>query len=291
MKYKALLILIAFLVSTQVLAENKKLIQVEFKITEEQYKSFYGNEIPAIERDCSVLMADFLNSKFGFFQFQLTPGEATLKIELDDSEQHAGSNSNLKEVGFKLSIHPQVKPGLVETTYWVFRPVERYIEGLPDVRSEFVDEVIQTFKLGAQSNKEELVKNILSQVDVADDFYFIQARKLFIVPLTKRESNIAELSRFQIVTKVSDILGTMVLYDTTQVLMSIDNKEAIQLYHLPSTYTVGSLVLKKLKNGGQDVAGADTIEKKIYILKHVPLPDSELELVSPEMILTDSNAN
>ncbi|RKD88353.1 hypothetical protein [Mangrovibacterium diazotrophicum] len=291
MKYRALLILIAFLISVQLFAENKKLIQVKFVITEPQYKSFYGAEIPAIERDCSRLMADFLNSKFGFFQFQLNPGEATLKIELADSEQQAGAHSSLKEVGFKLSIEPQVKPGIVETTYWVFRPVERYIEGLPDVRGEFVDEVIQTFRLGAQSSKEELVKNILSQVDVADDFYFIQARKLFVVPITKRESNIAELSRFQIVTKVSDILGTMVLYDTTQVLMSIDNKEAIQHYHLPATYTLGSLVLEKLKNSGQSFSGTDTIEKKIYILKHVPLPDSELELVSPETILTDSNAN
>ncbi|WP_163713873.1 hypothetical protein [Mangrovibacterium lignilyticum] len=297
MKYTFVFIVSMVLFAGQVFAEEKKPIQVKFIITEPQYKNFYEAEIKAIEQQCSLLMIEFLNSTFGFFHFQAGAGESVLQIELADAEQNSGSHSALKEVGFKLTIKPQVKPGDSQSAYWVFRPVERYIEQLPDVREEFVDEIIQTFKLGALNSKEELVKDILSQVEVADDFYFIKEQKMFILPLAEKENNIANFSLFLIITSVPDLVfGTVESYDTTQVFAAIENmQEAVQRFHLPSNYPVGSLALKKLKNGlielPEESSGTSPVEKKIFILKHVPLPESELEIISPENLLGSVNAD
>jgi len=295
MNAKLAIIVFILLTSLPLHAQQKKDVQVRFSITEPQYKSFYGSEIGSIQRQCMSQMVDFLNQTFSFFHFQQAAGQTVLNIELSDREQISGTHSALKEVGFKLTIKPQEKPGEMGTAYWVFRPVERYIEALPDVQAEFVDEIIQTFKFGALNSKEELVKNILSQVEVADDFYFIKEQKLFILPLSEKESNIAKFSLFLIITSVPDVIfGTVESYDTTQVFAAIENKEeAVQRFRLPVSYPVGSLALRKLKGNLVDFTisetGTDTISKKIFILKHVPLPKSELDIIGPERILSNAN--
>ena len=181
MKIRIPIICFILLLTGHLFAEEKKTIQVRFSITEPQYKDYYHSETKLIENKCAALMVDYLNKTFGFFHFTIGTNQPALHIELNDNERNIETNSALKEVGFKVFIKHQENLGSENPVYWVFRPVERYIESLPDVKEEFIDEIVQTFKIGVSKNKEELVKNILSKVEVADDFYFISSGK-FLEP-------------------------------------------------------------------------------------------------------------
>lgn len=295
MKHWIGLIFSILLLTNHLFAEGKKPIQVRFTITEPQYKIFYESEIITIESKCSALMVDYLNKTFGFFLFNLQSNQQVLHIELTDNEQNLSTHSSLREVGFKVYIKQQENLGSNQPVYWVFRPVERYIESLPDVKDEFIEEIIQSFKIGVLNNKEALVKNILSKVEVASDFYFIQDKKWFILPLAEKENNIAKFSLFLIITSVPDeIFGSIDSYDTTQVTASIINREiAQQKYHLPETYPEGSLAVKKLSIGSDeipvDLSNMAAIVKKIFILKHLPLVNSEIEIVSPKSLISATN--
>ena len=295
MKHLITLTLCILLFTDYLYAEGKKPIQVRFTITEPQYRDFYESETLKIEKACSAQMVDFLNKTFGFFLFNLENNQQVLHIELTDNEQNLSSHSSLREVGFKVYIKQPENLGSNEPVYWVFRPVERYIESLPDLMDEFVDEVIQSFQIGVLNNKEALVKNIFSKVMVASDFYFIQDKKWFILPIAEKENNIAKFSLFLIITSVpDDIFGSIDSYDTTQVTASIINREiARQKYHLPETYPEGSLAVKKLAIGpGElpaDLPNTDNIVKKIFIIKHLPLVNSDLELVSPKSLIHAPN--
>lgn len=295
MNIRIVIICFILLLAGRLFAEEKKTIQVRFTITEPQYEDYYDSETKLIENKCSSLMVDYLNKTFGFFHFSIGSNQPALHIELTRNEGNIGTSSSLKEVGFKVFIkHPQ-NSGNEKPVYWVFRPVERYIESLPDVKEEFIDEIIQTFKIGISKNKEELVKNILSKVEVANDFYFIQDKKLFILPLAEKENNIAKFSLFLIITSIpDDIFGSVESYDTTQVTASIKNREeAILKYKLPNTYPEGSLALKKLANASNEIAidssNMDAIIKKIFILKHLPLVNTDMEIISPETFFRTSN--
>lgn len=295
MKHLITFTLCILLLTNQLYAEGKKTIQVRFNITEQQYKNFYEAETSAIEKECSAQMVDFLNKTFGFFLFNLESNQQVLHIELTDNEQNLSTHSTLKEVGFKVYITHQENFGNSELVYWVFRPVESYILPLPDVKDEFIDEVIQSFKIGVLNNKEALVKNILSKVEVANDFYFIQDKKWFILPIAEKENNIAKFSLFLIITSIpDDIFGSIDSYDTTQVTASIINREiARQKYHLPDTYPEGSLAVKKLAIGPDempvDLPNTDAVIKKIFILKHLPFKNSDIEIVSPQSLISATN--
>ena len=295
MKIRIPIICFILLLTGHLFAEEKKTIQVRFSITEPQYKDYYDTEIKLIENKCAALMVDYLNKTFGFFHFTIGTNQPALHIELTDNERNIETNSTLKEVGFKVFIKHQENLGNEKPVYWVFRPVERYIESLPDVKEEFIDEIVQTFKIGVSKNKEELVKNILSKVEVADDFYFIQDKKLFILPLAEKENNIAKFSLFLIITSIpDDILGSVESYDTTQVTASIKNREeAILKYKLPNSYPEGSLAVKKLAVGSDEIpidsANMNAIIKKIFILKHLPLVNTDIEIISPESFFRTSN--
>ena len=295
MKIRIAIICFILLLTGHLFAEEKKTIQVRFSITEPQYKDYYHSETKLIENKCAALMVDYLNKTFGFFHFTIGTNQPALHIELTDNERNIETNSTLKEVGFKVFIKHQENLGNEKPVYWVFRPVERYIESLPDVKEEFIDEIVQTFKIGVSKNKEELVKNILSKVEVADDFYFIQDKKLFILPLAEKENNIAKFSLFLIITSIpDDILGSVESYDTTQVTASIKNREeAILKYKLPNSYPEGSLAVKKLAVGSDEIpidsANMNAIIKKIFILKHLPLVNTDIEIISPESFFRTSN--
>lgn len=291
MKIRNVFILCFWLLSCTSWAADKKPIQVDFKITEPQYVSYFGTEVTHIEKACSSSMADLLNHAFGFFQFTVSENQHVLHIELTDSDQNAGLHSALKEVGFKAFILPDENMGPEVPVYWVFRPVEKYIEALPDVNEEFINEVLRVFKTGLDKNKDELVKNILSKVELADDFYFIQEKKIFIIPFTKTESNIADSSLFTIVSMVSDdILEPTGHSYKTQVFGSIQDIEtAIAKYHLPNFYPKGSLAVKRLTNEQSDLSNTNVVSKQIYILKHVPMVNSTIDIASPETLINSTN--
>jgi len=282
------------LLSNNLLAEEKKNIQVRFTITEPQYKNFYESETDLIEKKCSSLMVNFLNTTFGFFQFTLEPNQQILHIELTDNERNPSTRRTLKEVGFKMYIKQQGNLVNSEPVYWVFRPVERYIESLPDVKEEFIDEVFQTFKMGVANNKEQLVKNILSKVEVADNFYFLEDKKWFILPLTEKENNIANLSLFLIITSVhDDLIGSKESEVITKVVGNIKKEVAVQTNNLAVTYPIGSLVVEKDKNDVEGIpiglSNDSSIGKKIYILKYLPLVNSDIDIISPKTLTSASN--
>lgn len=295
MKLKIAIVSCLILVALQIFAQDKKGIQVTFGITEPQYRIFYGSEIGEIEKGSSVLMTGLLNKSFGFFRFTENEMPHVLHIELADSERNASSHPGLKEVGFKLYLKQQSGMVSEEPVYWVFRPVERFIESLPDVKEDFISEIVQVFKIGLLNHKEALVRNIFSKIEVADDFYFIKDKKFYIIPLSEKESNIARLSVFVLISFLpDDLIESIPSYDTTQVLGPIKSKaEAIAKYHLPSTYPEGSLALKKLSAAqtgvSADGASAGTVEKKIYILKHLPLVNTDLEVITPETFFSTVN--
>jgi len=282
------------LLSGNLIAEEKKNIQVWFTITEPQYKTFYEAETDLIERKCTSLMVDFLNTTYGFFQFTTETNQTILHIELTDNERNLSARRTLKEVGFKMYIKQQGNLVNSESVYWVFRPVERYIESLPDVKEEFIDEVFQTFKIGVANNKEQLVKNILSKVEVADNFYFLEDKKWFILPLTEKENNIANLSLFLIITSVhDDLIGSKESEVITKVVGNIKKEVAVQTNNLPVTYPIGSLVVEKDKNDDEGIpiglSNDNLIGKKIFILKYLPLVNSNIDIISPQTLTSSSN--
>lgn len=282
------------LLSGNLIAEEKKNIQVRFTITEPQYKTFYEAETDLIERKCTSLMVDFLNTTYGFFQFTTETNQTILHIELTDNERNLSARRTLKEVGFKMYIKQQGNLVNAEPVYWVFRPVERYIESLPDVKEEFIDEVFQTFKIGVANNKEQLVKNILSKVEVADNFYFLEDKKWFILPLTEKENNIANLSLFLIITSVhDDLIGSKESEVITKVVGNIKKEVAVQTNNLPVTYPIGSLVVEKDKNDDEGIpiglSNDNLIGKKIFILKYLPLVNSNIDIISPQTLTSSSN--
>jgi len=282
------------LLSGNLIAEEKKNIQVWFTITEPQYKTFYEAETDLIERKCTSLMVDFLNTTYGFFQFTTETNQTILHIELTANERNLSARRTLKEVGFKMYIKQQGNLVSSEPVYWVFRPVERYIESLPDVKEEFIDEVFQTFKIGVANNKEQLVKNILSKVEVADNFYFLEDKKWFILPLTEKENNIANLSLFLIITSVhDDLIGSKESEVITKVVGNIKKEVAVQTNNLPVTYPIGSLVVEKDKNDDEGIpiglSNDNLIGKKIFILKYLPLVNSNIDIISPQTLTSSSN--
>lgn len=294
MKHLIIFTLFTILLTNQLYAEGKKTIQVRFNITEQQYKNFYESETSAIEKECSAQMVDFLNKTFGFFLFNLESNQQVLHIELTDNEQNLSTHSTLKEVGFKVYITHQENLSNGELVYWVFRPVESYILPLPDVKDEFIDEVIQSFKIGVLNNKEALVKNILSKVEVASDFYFIQDKKWFILPLTEKETNIANSSVFLIITSVPDeLIGLKESEIITKVVGNIQKELAIETNHRAYTYPKGSLVVEKDKNDINDIPNELVVDsavlKKIFILKHLPFKNSDIEIVTPQSLISATN--
>jgi hypothetical protein len=64
-------------------------------------------------------------------------------------------------------------------------------------------------------------------------------------------------------------------------------------YKLPNTYPEGSLALKKLASVSNEIAidssNMDAIIKKIFILKHLPLVNTDMEIISPETFFRTSN--
>lgn len=294
MKFRLIIVFGLLLMSCRLFGENKKAIQVKFTIPEKQYRIFYGSEVGNIEKECSTLMATFLDNTFKFFQFTDGANENVLHIELTNNERDLSTNSSLKEVGFKVFIKQPENLGSQNPVYWVFRPIERYIESLPDVNGEFIDEIIQSFKIGVSNNKEALVKNIFSKVEVAHNFHFIEDRKWFVLPLTEKENNIAKLSLFLIITSVpDDLIGSKESEVITKVVGNIQKELAVGTNHLAVTYPKGSLVVEKDKNDINDLpielSDDGAVLKRIFILKYLPLENSDISIISPKSKISASN--
>lgn len=293
MKIRNAIVLCFLLLFSALWAAGKKTIQVDFKITEPQYVSYYGPEVGQIEKACASSMVDMLNHAFGFFQFTTSENQHVLHIELTDSEENGSSQSELKEVGFKTYMVPDENMGTEKNVYWVFRPVEKYMESLPDVNEEFINEVLRVFKKGLDKNKDEVVKNILSKIVVADNFYFIHDKELFIIPFTKTESNIGESSLFNIVSLIADdILAPRKESYETQVSGSIEDIEtAVTKYQLPSFYPKGSLAVSRLTSEEVgDLSNVNVAGKQIFILKYVPWVNTTIDIATPESLINSTNS-
>jgi len=268
MKLRLWIIMGIMLLSVHLFAEAKKTIQVRFTITEPQYKKYFNPDTGTIENRCSAAMVNILEKTFGFFHFTTMGNDHVLNIELIDKEGNFNSNSGLKEVGFNVYIKQQENQGSVAPVYWVFRSVEQSDLALPD-------------------NIEALVKNILSKVEVANDFYFVKDLNRFIVPLTNKENNIANTSQFLLMALVPDeLIGIMPSNVTTTVIGPLVNRESIiQKYNLPMTYPEGSLVVVKENVNSEetpiDLSNANVVEKKIFILKHSAFFDSDIKISPP----------
>lgn len=288
MKIRLGIIISVFFLSGHLFAEEKKTIQVSFTITEQPYNDYYESQNKMIIDKCSSSMVDFLNSTFGFFHFAVGTNHPVLQIELTDNEKNLGTHSTLKEVGFKVTLKHQENLVGEDPVYWVFRPVERYIEKLPDDFEVFINEIIQSFNGGVAYNKEAVVKNLLSKIEVANDFYFIKGKKYFIIPLTEKENNIGRESQMRIEAFVIDDLAGYMDFNvgTTQVSQRLVYREqAIQIYRLPAYYPEGSLILKKIEESSEEISddllNAGTTLKKIFMLKHFPFTNTNIEIATP----------
>jgi len=295
---KLIIILVCILIPFANYAAEKKCIQVKFHITEEQYLGFLQNdEINFIEKESSILIADELSKKFGFFRFTIDSCINTLTIELADNEQNLSSAIGLKEVGFKLIPLSSQELGVSNPVYWVFRPIERSIERLPDTKEDFVQEIFQTFKTGLEENKEAVVKNILSRIEVAEDFYFVENQKFCLIPISDIDNNIAKFSLIIIYTSVPRAgFGSEYTYDTTEVFNSIKNlEEAIREFNMPSNYPLRSVAVDKISKKTEQALSAisetDSVNKKIFVLKYIPLVNSNIPNTSAETFINSTQPN
>ena len=134
--------------------------------------------------------------------------------------------------------------------------------------------------LNSSENRSQFVANILSKVEVTNNFYFIPQEQWIILPLTGKENNIAKQSLFLVVTSIHKLGFEDIDFQyKTQVVNAIKNINDLQEYHLPNIYQNGSLALQKLPEDLTgtpfDSAHVNTSNKRVFILKHVPLDNND----------------
>lgn len=295
MKFKPLILLCLIFTSFRLQAEEKKTINVQFTIKEVAYRNYLGSQLGPCENTCTSKLIKYLNNTFGFFHFEAGGEEPLLKIELTGKEESQNPNNFQKETGFKAYLMPPGNSNTGSLVYWIFRPADRWIEELPESEEEFINEIVRVLINGLNDteNRNQFVENVLSKVEVTDNFYFIPQEKWIILPLTGKENNIARQSLFLVVTSVHKLgFEDIDFYYKTQVVNAIRNISDLQEYHLPNIYQNGSLALQKLPD---DLAGTpfdsahvNTNRKKVFILKHVPLVSEDN---APVNFISTSNPN
>lgn len=295
MKLHSLIILCLIFTAFHAKAQEKKIIKVKFAVEEIAYRNYLGSKLTQCEKTCTSNLVKYLNNTFGFFHFEEGNEEPLLRVELTGKEKSQGTSNFQKETGFKAYL---VKSGNLITempVYWIFRPVDRWIEEFPESKEEFVNEISRVLVNGLNNteNRSQFVENVLSKEEIAEDFYIIPQEKLIILPITGKENNIAKQSHFLVVTSIHKLgFEDIDSYYKTQVITAISNIEELRVYHLPDIYHNGSLALQELPD---DLTGTpfDSLHvnakgKKVFILKHVPLvPEADVPVNS----ISTSNPN
>lgn len=295
MKIQPLILLCLMFATLSAQAEEKKTINIQFTVQEKAYRNYLGSQLDTCEKTCTSKLIKYLNNTFGFFRFEAGTEEPLLKIELTDREESLNTNNLQKETGFKVHLKQTGNLNAGSLVYWIFRSADRWIEQLPELKNEFANEIARELVNGLNGTeiRNQFVENVLSKVEVTDNFYFIPQEKWIILPLTAKENNIARQSLFLVVTSIHKLgFEDMDFYYKTQVVNAIRNIADLQEYHLPNIYQNGSLALQKLPDGPAetpfDSAHVNATRKKVFILKHVPL-DGENN--APVNFISTSNPN
>jgi hypothetical protein len=238
MKFQSLIIMFLIFATFSLRAE-KKTINVKFTVGEVAYRNYLGSKLEPCEKISTSNLVKYLNETFGFFHFEAGSEAPLLQIELTAKEKSQNINNFQRETGFKgyLTQVGDLKTG--SPVYWIFRSVDRWEEELPESKEEFINEVARELVngLNGTENRNQFVENILSKVEVANNFYFIPQEKWIILPLTGKENNIAKQSLFLVVTSIHKLGFEDIDFQyKTQVINAIKNINELEEYHLPNIY-------------------------------------------------------
>jgi hypothetical protein len=283
MKFQSLIIM-CLIFATFSLRAEKKTIYVKFTVGEVAYRNYLGSKLVPCEKIGTSNLVKYLNETFGFFHFEAGNESPLLKIELTAKEKSQNTNDFQRETGFKSYLMQGGDLKTATPVYWIFRSVDKWIEELPELKEDFINEVTRELVKGLNGieNRNQFVANVLSKVEVANNFYFIPQEKWIILPLTGKENNIAKQSLFLVVTSIHKLGFEDIDFQyKTQVINAIKNIDELEEYHLPNIYRNGSLALQKLPDDLTgtpfDSAHVNTRNKSVFILKHVPLVNKDDE--------------
>jgi len=186
-------------------AQSKPAVGVRLSVEERSYRdNFTEEELRGIERGAAEHLASLLNQRINFVDF-IAGDPNILYLSLALKPKNANASGFLKEVGFHVTLigaHATEGP-----VYWVFRPEERYIEGLGGVE-EFLEEIKQRFNALSDADYRALVTGLLSGVPIAHTgFFWPQAPVGWIIPFTQENIRMDRGSRLRIVNEVRSSVG------------------------------------------------------------------------------------
>lgn len=186
-------------------AQSRPAVAVRFSVEEQGYRdNFTDDELNRIEGSAAEHLMSLLNQRINFVDFTAEdPNIPYLSLTL--RPKNASASEFLKEVGFYVTLQGAQAPG--GPIYWMFRPEERYIEGLGGVE-EFLEEIKQRFNVLSDADYGALVTELLSGVPIAHaGCFWPEAPVGWIIPFTQENIRMDRGSRLRIVNEIRSSVG------------------------------------------------------------------------------------
>ena len=284
MKYLSGLLLILLIIRIPLLmwGQEKPILKVKFEIKEQNYRDFFASEIESIEIKVNERLIQMLGKYFGFVEFMGDSSDYELHVSLENKESPTLSFSQLREVGFRTSLIGPDLPSIMESVYWMFRPLELYHLPL-GTEDGFIEEVCTSMEKHLNEKRNQFVSDILSKVTVADDayLYYYNNKPYWLIPIQSESSRVDRESEFEIATEIEIPIGIeQKEYKTRMVGPTKKNIE-----NVPRRYCDGKILsiafapLEELPN----MQSGSRI--KVVIIKYVPSPEISIKETSPEELV------
>ena len=277
------LILVVICPST-LYGQEKPKVEVSFNIKEENYRDNFGTEITYIEEEGKKKLIKLLNEYFGFVTFVEHSSSKKLCISLEDKEPHSLISSQLREVGFRLSLEEQNIATASEIIYWGFRPIEKY--DLPlGTKDALIKEVSASFEKHLNERRDEVVAKLMKKLPIADQafLYYYDNKPYWLIPVEIEKSRLDLNSEFVIATIIEIPVGNENKEYKTRMIGSTKEKmpEVPQLYWNGKVLSIGFAPeneLAKMKCGN---------EIMVAVIKYVPAPKKIIEKTPPNKLDTE----
>lgn len=302
-----LLIYILFCQNTQ--GQEKKPIQVKFKISYETYRKSYPASINKIEDISGQKITNKLNNLFHFFHFQESQCRNKIVIELGSKTGNNATGQDSQETGFKINVYNDSILINSSPLYFTFRTPIENMNPLSGNISVFISDIAERFD-GAISPKHSLIiKNLLSKISVTNDFYMICNMKSFIIPVSYKEHKIDKRSKFLIVTEAPHPFFEHYSSSDTAIVVEFiyDLNKAINFYKVPEsssmreTFSDGCLFVKfisgdqKFLDSCQTINSNSSVTKMVFLTEYVPYTNTDIMDITPdafsEIINPESDEN
>ncbi|MCK5051577.1 MAG: hypothetical protein KAS53_07600 [Candidatus Cloacimonetes bacterium] len=275
--YRFFLIILILMFVLTASAKEKPLLSVKFKITERNYQDYFRDQIQRIEEEATKKIITALRDYYVFLNLTENESADSLIITLHN-RQEATHLSQLREVGFFVTIRGTHISGEIDPVYWKFRPMEEYNRPLGTV-SGFIREVTLAFTNNLSERKDMLVERLFSKIIIANNPLSIRDHLIWILPFSKEDLGINDFSQFLIEVGFREPFGLIkrrFVIEATGVFDS-NNDDVLNEYYL-------GILTEAIQEQGhlEDIRGNTPMEvQELYIIKYIPYYGDAITTVSP----------